>query len=132
MRERDIADILAVPGVNFVSVERGPMSADLPVLNVTREVEDDLGELAAVLVACGQVITVDNTTAHVAGALGVPIDLMLTDGAAGGGWRWHCIGMDRAPWYPSARLFRRPAHGSWSGVIDGVIAELSGREKAAA
>jgi hypothetical protein len=45
------------------------------------------------------------------------MSLMLTDGAAGGEWRWHCVGRDHSPWYPSARLFRRTANGDWSDVF---------------
>jgi hypothetical protein len=72
------------------------------------------------------------TIAYLAGALGRPISLMLTDGATGGEWRWHCVGRDHAPWYPSARIFRRTEHGDWSDVADDVCADLAGTLRAAA
>ena len=120
----ELIERMLSPDVNWVSVERG--KDRLPgTVDVADACEDDLGELAAVLSACDRCITVDNSTAHVAGALGRPLSLLFTDGASGGEWRWYCIGMEHSPWYPSARLFRRPAHGPWADVLDRVRAELT-------
>jgi hypothetical protein len=135
-----VKEIVATPDVQFVSVERflpadaaARLSALSNVIHVGDQVSDDMGELASVLSICDHTIIVDNTTAHVAGALGRPMSLMLTDGAAGGEWRWHCVGRDHSPWYPSARIFRRTEHGDWSDVVEQVCAAgFAGTLRAAA
>jgi hypothetical protein len=59
--------------------------------------------------------------AHLAGALGVPVWLLLHDTAD---WRWL---LDRAdsPWYPTMRLFRQPARGDWESVVQRVATALA-------
>ena len=66
------------------------------------------------------VITVDTSTAHLAGAIGKPVWLLL---AHTPDWRW-LIGREDSPYYPSARLFRQPQSGDWQSVIDRVVHEL--------
>ena len=75
----------------------------------------DIDGLAALIEACDLVITVSNSTAHLAAALGKPVWILLADGP-GLFWFWHRRRED-SPWYPSARLFRQPARGDWPGVI---------------
>jgi ADP-heptose:LPS heptosyltransferase len=62
------------------------------------------------------VITVDTSVAHLAGALGRPVFILL---AFNPDWRWLFDRTD-SPWYPSARLFRQPAPGDWVSVISDV------------
>jgi ADP-heptose:LPS heptosyltransferase len=66
------------------------------------------------------VITVDTTVAHLAGAMGKPVWILLPYNPD---WRW-LLDRDDSPWYPSARLFRQQEFGSWAGVIDQVGNEL--------
>jgi hypothetical protein len=107
------------------------LSSQSNFIHVVDQVSDDMGELASVLSVCDHTISIDNSAAHLAGALGRPMSLLLTDGAAGGEWRWHCVGRDYAPWYPSARQFRRPADGS--DVVNRICtAGLAGTLRAAA
>jgi hypothetical protein len=135
-----VKNILATPDVQFVSVERfltpdvvARLSSQSNFIHVGDQVSDDMGELASVLSVCDHTISIDTSAAHLTGALGRPMSLMLTDGAAGGEWRWHCVGRDHTPWYPSARLFRRPADGDWSDVVNRVCtAGLAGTLRAAA
>jgi len=65
-------------------------------------------------------ISVDTFGAHLAGALNVPVWLMLPFAAD---WRWM---MERAdsPWYPRMRLFRQPAPGAWAPVVEAVRGQL--------
>ena len=72
---------------------------------------NDLDEFAALVAALDLVITVDNSTAHIAGALGVPTFVLLPAGAE---WRWGDEHSD-CPWYDSVRLFRQRIEtpGSW-------------------
>ena len=65
-------------------------------------------------------ITIDSMSAHLAGALGVPVWTLLSNDSD---WRWMEDRTD-SPWYPSMRLFRQPRSGSWKGVIDDVIAAV--------
>jgi tetratricopeptide (TPR) repeat protein len=85
---------------------------------------DDLDGLAALIAACDIVVTVSNTTAHLAAALGKPVLVMLPQSSAVF-WYWHRQG-DKSPWYPTARLFRKEEIGDWPSVIDAVTLTLAG------
>ncbi|MBV9265546.1 MAG: hypothetical protein JO061_05195 [Acidobacteriaceae bacterium] len=58
-------------------------------------------------------ITVDTMTAHLAGALALPVWTLLN---FEGDWRWMLDRSD-SPWYPSMRLFRQPRPGDWNSVV---------------
>jgi len=60
-------------------------------------------------------ITIDTATAHQAGALGVPVWLMLIYYSD---WRWGAVENDTTRWYPGMRIFRQDKHGSWDLVAD--------------
>ncbi len=66
-------------------------------------------------------VTVDTLSAHLAGALGVPVWTLLP---ARPDWRWMGNG-ERTPWYPSMRLFRQRREG-WEPLLERVAAELRG------
>jgi ADP-heptose:LPS heptosyltransferase len=66
------------------------------------------------------VITVDTSLAHLAGAMGKPVWVLLS--AENCCWRW-LSGREDSPWYPSMRLFRQQRQGDWDPVIDEVIAQ---------
>jgi tetratricopeptide (TPR) repeat protein len=80
----------------------------------------DFAELAALIETLDCVVSIDTGVAHLAGALGKPVYLMLPFRAD---WRWL---RDRAdtPWYPNMRLFRQPRFGDWQSVITNVHAAL--------
>lgn len=82
--------------------------------------KDDLDGLAAQIAATDLVVTIDNATAHLAGALGHPVWVLLSHAAD---WRW-LVGRDDSPWYPSARLFRQPAAGDWRTPLEAVTDRL--------
>jgi len=63
------------------------------------------------------VVTVDTAVAHLAGALGKPVWIMLGNYAVD--WRW-LLDRDTSPWYLTARLFRQRQRGDWSHCLDQV------------
>jgi tetratricopeptide (TPR) repeat protein len=126
-RERSIAfDRLAplwrIPGVSWFSLQIGARAtdaADSAVADLSQALTD-LTETAAAICALDLVIAVDTSVAHLAGALGRPVWLVLPTTPD---WRW-MLGRDDSPWYPTMRLFRQMQPGNWEGVIARVAAEL--------
>ena len=83
----------------------------------------DLDAFAAQVAAMDLVITASNTTAHMAGALGVPCWVLVPTGP-GLLWYWF-LDRSASPWYPSPRLFRQAAPGDWAPVVQQVNAALA-------
>ena len=81
---------------------------------------DGLLALAATIANLDLVITVDTLAAHLAGALGKPVWLLLQQQAD---WRWQAAG-STSPWYPAMRLFRQTVQGDWMAVVQQVCREL--------
>ena len=81
----------------------------------------DLADVAAALLSLDGVVTVDTVIAHLAGALGVRVWILLPFFAD---WRWMLDRPD-TPWYPTARLIRQPRRGDWVRVFQSVTAELA-------
>ena len=81
--------------------------------DASQSLEVDLDTFAAQVAAMDLVITIDNSTAHLAAALGVPTWLLLPSAPD---WRWQLSG-DRSPWYPTMRLFRQKEPGDWESVL---------------
>ena len=80
----------------------------------------DFADTAAAISLLDVVISVDTAVAHLAGALGRPVVILLPFAAD---FRW-MRNRDDTPWYPTARLFRQPAFGDWDGVIARLRDEL--------
>jgi hypothetical protein len=89
-----------------------PGPTRLPVLNPTG-CPFDLPTTASLIASCELVITVDTMIAHLAGALGKPVWMLLKHEPD---WRWSTAG-GRSDWYPSARLYIQPHPGSWGAAI---------------
>ncbi len=91
-----------------------------PGLIFPGEEVNGFAETAALTSLMDLVISVDTSIAHLAGALALPVWLLLPFSAD---WRWMTERED-SPWYPTARLFRQPAIGDWDAVVAGVVAAL--------
>jgi hypothetical protein len=83
----------------------------------------DFYDTATVIAGLDLVISVDTAVAHLAGALGKPVWILIP--AAGTDWRWMSDRSD-SPWYATARLFRQPAPGRWAEVVEQVVASVRG------
>jgi tetratricopeptide (TPR) repeat protein len=97
--------------------------ADAPALAALHRHDDlleDFRDTAALAALMDLVVTVDTAPAHLAGALGVPVWVLVQYGAD---FRW-LRGRVDSPWYPTARLFRQPRYGDWSTVLAQVNAAL--------
>jgi ADP-heptose:LPS heptosyltransferase len=82
--------------------------------------QKELDQLAAMISACDLVISIGNTTAHLAAALGKPTWVLVP---LAGSWRWMFHG-STTPWYPSVRLFRRARGEGWKPVLERVTEAL--------
>jgi ADP-heptose:LPS heptosyltransferase len=85
---------------------------------------NDIDSLSALISACDVVVTVSNSTAHIAAALGKPT-LVLLPKASSTFWYWHRQ-TEHSPWYPTVRLIRKDELGDWEGVMDAVTLTLAG------
>ena len=83
----------------------------------------DFHDSAAIVANLDMVITIDTSLAHLAGALGKPVWILLPRTPT---WRW-LIDRTDSPWYPTATLFRQANGGGWGGVMKQVRDALSGR-----
>jgi ADP-heptose:LPS heptosyltransferase len=79
-----------------------------------------MAETAAAIAQLDLVITVDTSIAHLAGALGKPVWVLLTFQPD---WRW-MLHREDTPWYPTMRLFRQSKPNDWQGVLDRVVQAL--------
>ena len=75
---------------------------------------------AAVISHLDLIISIDTAVAHLAGAMGKPLWILLPHVSD---WRWFQKGLD-TPWYPTARLFRQPEKGNWADLVSVLIDEL--------
>ena len=82
----------------------------------------NFADSAALLMHMDVVLSVDTAVAHLAGALGRPVWIMLSQYALD--WRW-LLNRDSSPWYSTARLFRQPTMGDWTTVTDKIHKFLS-------
>jgi len=127
------AALARLPGVNLVSLQKGAGAEQLnqvefggsiaQLTDPKRLGPDEIAdETAAIMMGLDLVITADTALAHLAGALGVPVWVVLQSVPD---WRW-LIEREDSPWYPTMRLFRQRVRGDWPEVFDRVAKELAG------
>ena len=115
---------LNMDGIEFFSLQKGEgAEAELKknkdqfwksgnFYNFAEELQD-FSDTAALIDQLDLVISVDTSTAHLAGAMGKPVWILNRfDGC----WRWLQEG-EKSAWYPTAKLYRQKISGEWSSVI---------------
>jgi tetratricopeptide (TPR) repeat protein len=117
-----LAPLAEVTGVSFVSLQKRETDAPPTGLNLLDLTTDltDFSDTAALIENLDLVIAVDTAVAHLAGAMGKPVWILLP---AVNDWRW-LMHREDSPWYPTARLFRQETPGDWTGVINKVCDAL--------
>jgi hypothetical protein len=110
--------------VRWISLQKGPgaeqaASSGLPIYDWTGELRD-FAETAALIENLDLVITIDTAVAHLAGAMGKPVWVMLPFVPD---WRW-MLNRNDSPWYPTMRLFRQEKWGDWQTALDCVASQL--------
>jgi hypothetical protein len=124
----ELSPLLALDGLSFCSFQRGPQRGELEAsphrnrIHDTADHSPEISDTAADLLKIDLLITVDTMVAHLAGALGRKVWVLLPFEAD---WRW-MLDCDYTPWYPTMRLFRQPRRESgWAPVVDRLCRELA-------
>jgi tetratricopeptide (TPR) repeat protein len=120
-----------IPGVTLISLQKkegldqlAAVADRFTVLDFSGELDEEHGALqdtAAIMKNLDLVVTNDTVTAHLAGALAVPVWVALPYSAE---WRWLTV-RDDSPWYPTMRLFRQMRLDDWSTVFQGMADKLA-------
>jgi tetratricopeptide (TPR) repeat protein len=119
--------LLDLPDLAFVSLQHEVREEDLALLQSRTDVLQigakfkDFADTAAAIAPLNAVIAVDTAVAHLAGAMGKPLFLLLPFAAD---FRW-LRGRADSPWYPTARLFRQPQFGDWENAVEALRHELT-------
>ncbi|OGW40177.1 MAG: hypothetical protein A2X58_12680 [Nitrospirae bacterium GWC2_56_14] len=116
--------LLLLRDVHYFSLQTGDDACQ--ITDYTGKIDDlnplltDFGETAAAITNLDLVITIDTAVAHLAGALGKPVWVMLKYSPD---WRWLLV-RDDSPWYASARLFRQASPGNWAPTVSAIKTAL--------
>jgi len=128
----EFVPLLKNPKMKFVNLQYGDTKDEISTQRAKMNLEiqcvdeidntNDIDGLAALIGACDAVVTVSNTTAHIAGAMGKPVWIMIPY-AQGRFWYWF---MDRrdSPWYPEARICRQQPGQSWADLVESITPEI--------
>lgn len=127
MRLAQLRDLAALPGIALIALQKGPAQAELgqyvgaaPLFNLGAEIED-FSDTMAVLAGLDRLVSVDTSVAHLAGAMGIPVSLLLPYAPD---WRWQ-TGRNDTPWYPTVTLCRQDAPSQWETAIAAMLQTLS-------
>ena len=115
----NLLQLSAVPALNLISLQRDPRPHDYQHLSAITELGifiHDFGDTAQMIGQMDVIVSVDTAVAHLAGAMGKPVYLLLSEPAE---WRW---GLERetSPWYPTMKLIRQESAGDWDSVVQRV------------
>ncbi|MBK6999418.1 MAG: tetratricopeptide repeat protein [Rhodoferax sp.] len=129
---RQLVSALAATGYALVNLQYGDTAAERAAVFSETGVEvlhypevdnlQDIDGLAAVMGACDCVVSIDNSTVHLAGALGKDVRVLLPYLPD---WRWQFAGSSSL-WYPSMRLYRQDHPGDWQNVLESIVQDMAG------
>lgn len=114
------------PNRDYICLQKEIRDADLPTLRANRKIRTvekeirDFADTAALCELMDVVISVDTSAAHLAGALGKPLWMLIPFVPD---WRWMLERRD-SPWYPTATLYRQPQQGDWVSALQQMRADL--------
>ena len=114
-----LAPLFALPGVSWFSLQKGEGVAQVALVPAAASAltlldpHNEFDDTAALVDALDVIVTVDTSIAHLAGALGKRVLILLPFAPD---WRWGTTG-DTTPWYPTARLFRQRTTGDWASAV---------------
>jgi Tfp pilus assembly protein PilF len=121
------APLAEIAGVSLLALQKGAGQTQIgsywgraPLFNLGPEIRD-FADTMAIVDWLDLVVTVDTSVAHLAGAMGKPVWIMLPFAPD---WRW-LLGRSDSPWYPSVRLFRQGADRRWQPVMAEIAAEIA-------
>jgi Flp pilus assembly protein TadD len=124
----DFMPLANVAGIALLALQKGPKTGQAgeyygraPLINIGAEI-DDYDDTMAILENLDLLVTVDTSVAHLAGAMGRPVWVMLPRAPD---WRW-LLGRSDTPWYPTMRLFRQQTARRWDDVVKAIANELAG------
>ncbi len=127
----ELNHLFALPDIDWIVLQPSITAAECAALAAhphaqrIHRVDLQAADFAATAALAGQldgIVSSDTAIAHLAGALGKPLWVMLPFAAD---WRW--FQGEHSPWYPSARLIRQPAPGQWDKVIARIAQEIQHR-----
>ena len=131
------APILQTPGVRFVDLQYGDTAAERAAVEAELgvhiehipdlDLREDIDGVAALAAACDLVISVSNTTVHLAAAVGRPV-WVIVPASVGNLWYW-MRGTDHTPWYKTVTIFRQMRLGAWDDIISQIKEKLSAYAK---
>ncbi|KAF0219379.1 MAG: hypothetical protein FD174_2078 [Geobacteraceae bacterium] len=118
-RLETFAPLASLPGLTFYSLQLGDGAEEagnppqgMELADLTGDI-GDFADTAAFIAGLDLIISIDTAVAHLAGAMGKPVWVLLPFAPD---WRW-LLDRDDSPWYPSMRLFRQEKSGDWQGVM---------------
>lgn len=134
---QQLASLRELPGIEYISLQKGQEGeAQLhelrrsgwrgPEIRDFAEELNDFSDTAALIDNLDLVLSVDTSTAHLAGALGKPVWLIARYDAC---WRW-LLGRNDSPWYPTLTLFRQVRPNEWEAVVEAIAQGLAGLSSA--
>jgi len=126
---KDFTTLAGIPGVAMYGLQKGDVVRQAEtlgerIINFDHELKD-FSETAAAIENLDLIISVDTVVAHLAGAMGKPVWILLPYAPD---WRW-LLEREDSPWYPTMRLFRQPVRGDWGAVFDRIKDELGKRDR---
>jgi Flp pilus assembly protein TadD len=112
-----------VANIHWISLQKDAADGPPPGMQIsdwTKELTD-FSETAGLIANLDLVITIDTVVAHLAGAMGKPVWVLLPHAP---NWRWMLNRAD-SPWYPTMRLFRQESPGDWQRPVRQIVQELN-------